>query len=242
MKNLRFYYVAASSPFFVSHMAYESNKYMKHPEKYDEDKRYRLAQKIMEHMRRRGRATTEVYGLENLPKDGGYIMYANHQGKYDALGIMLYHHEPCAVLMEKKQSLKIVAKQVIDLVGGKRLDFEDPRQQLRILGEISKEVSEGRKYLIFPEGGYKDNKNTLQKFNAGCFRCSLESKTPIVPVVLIDSYKALNGNSFKKCVTQIYFMPPIPYEEYGSMKKTEISNMVKEIIQKKLDVELAKRK
>lgn len=241
MGMLRFYYVAGSSPFFVVHMMLKYRKYMKHPEKYNREDKYRLAQHIMDHMRRRGRTTTEVFGLNNLPKDTGYIIYANHQGKYDALGIMLYHDEPAGVLMEKKQSEKIVAKQVIDLVEGKRLDFEDPRQQLRVLKEIGDEVAAGRKYLIFPEGKWGDNKNKLQKFNSGCFRCSIASKTPIVPCVLVDSYKALNGNSLRKCTTQIHYLPPIPYEEYKDLKKTEISELVKSRIQAKLDEVLKER-
>ena len=238
MGLFRFYYVAGTSPLFVFNMIRRTKKVLANPEKYSEEERYRMAQQIMDHMRRRGRTKTLVYGTENLPKEGGYIMYSNHQGKYDALGIMLYHDRPCSVLMEKKQSEKIVAKQFIDLVNGKRLDFDDPRSQLRTLNELTKEVSEGRRYLIFPEGGYKNNKNTLQKFNAGCFRCSLGSKTPIVPVTIIDSYKALNGNSLRKCTTKVFFMKPIPYEDYKDMKKTEISAMIKDIIQKKLDEEL----
>ncbi len=241
MGMLRFYYVAGSSPYFVVHMLLKYRKYMNHPEKYNREDKYRLAQHIMDHMRRRGRTKTEVFGLDNLPNDTGYIIYPNHQGKYDALGIMLYHDEPMGVLMEKKQSEKIVAKQVIDLVEGKRLDFDDPRQQLRVLNEIGHEVAAGRKYLIFPEGKWGDNKNKLQKFNSGCFRCSIASKTPIVPCVLVDSYKALNGNSLKKCTTQIHYLTPIPYEEYKDLKKTEISELVKSRIQTKLDEILEER-
>lgn len=241
MGMLRFYYVAGSSPYFVVHMLFKYRKYMNHPEKYNREDKYRLAQHIMDHMRRRGRTKTEVFGLDNLPEDTGYVIYPNHQGKYDALGIMLYHDEPMGVLMEKKQSEKIVAKQVIDLVEGKRLDFDDPRQQLRVLDEIGHEVAAGRKYLIFPEGKWGDNKNKLQKFNSGCFRCSIASKTPIVPCVLVDSYKALNGNSLKKCTTQIHYLTPIPYEEYKDLKKTEISELVKSRIQTKLDEILEER-
>lgn len=241
MGMLRFYYVAGSSPYFVVHMLFKYRKYMNHPEKYNREDKYRLAQHIMDHMRRRGRTKTEVFGLDNLPNDTGYVIYPNHQGKYDALGIMLYHDEPMGVLMEKKQSEKIVAKQVIDLVEGKRLDFDDPRQQLRVLDEIGHEVAAGRKYLIFPEGKWGDNKNKLQKFNSGCFRCSIASKTPIVPCVLVDSYKALNGNSLKKCTTQIHYLTPIPYEEYKDLKKTEISELVKSRIQTKLDEILEER-
>ncbi len=241
MGMLRFYYVAGSSPYFVVHMLLKYRKYMNHPEKYNREDKYRLAQHIMDHMRRRGRTKTEVFGLDNLPNDTGYIIYPNHQGKYDALGIMLYHDEPMGVLMEKKQSEKIVAKQVIDLVEGKRLDFDDPRQQLRVLNEIGHEVAAGRKYLIFPEGKWSDNKNKLQKFNSGCFRCSIASKTPIVPCVLVDSYKALNCNSLKKCTTQIHYLTPILYEEYKDLKKTEISELVKSRIQTKLDEILEER-
>lgn len=241
IKMLKFYLVALSSPIFILRMLYKFSKFEKHPEWYSETERYSMAQWIMEHWRKRSRTTTKVTGLENLPEEGGYIMYSNHQGKYDAIGILLRHDKPCRILMEKKQSLRIVAKQVIDLVDGKRLDFAEPREQLKVLKQIGDEVSEGKRYLIFPEGAWGDNKNTLQKFNSGCFRCSIDSQTPIVPVTIIDSYKALNGNSLKPCVTYVHFLPPIPYSEYKGMKKTEISDMVKQRIQDKLDLELGKR-
>ena len=88
-------------------------------------------------MKKRSRTDTIVTGKENLPKDGGYIMYSNHQGKYDAIGILLAHDTPGGVLMEKKQSERIVAKQVINLVGGIRLDFDDPRQQIKALSQLA---------------------------------------------------------------------------------------------------------
>ena len=107
--------------------------------------------------------------------------------------------------------------------------------------EIGEEVKNGRKYLIFPEGGYEYNRNTLQKFNAGCFRCSFDSKTPIVPVVLLDSWKAMNSNSLMPCVTQIHYLKPIEYDEYKDLNKTKLSDLVKERIQEKLDELLKER-
>lgn len=98
---------------------------IKHKEKYTEQQRYDFAMKIENHMRRRARTKTDVYGRENLPQDGGYIMYANHQGKYDALGIMLAHPKPCAMLWEEKSADRLVARQVCGLV-------EEPRYRSRI--------------------------------------------------------------------------------------------------------------
>lgn len=241
MFNLRFKCTVISSWHMVLHAVPKANKMIANKNRYSETERFVYAKWIINYMRKHARTRTRVYGRENIPTDSNYIMYPNHQGKYDALGIMLYHDEPMGVLMEKKQSEKIVAKQVIDLVEGKRLDFDDPRQQLRVLNEIGHEVAAGRKYLIFPEGKWSDNKNKLQKFNSGCFRCSIASKTTIVPCVLVDSYKALNGNSLKKCTTQIHYLTPILYEEYKDLKKTEISELVKSRIQTKLDEILEER-
>ena len=243
MKNklFRFYVVALSSPIFVLRMLYKFSKFKKHPERYTEIDRYRQAQWNMEHWRKRSRTTTIVTGVENLPNEGGYIMYSNHQGKYDALGIMLSHERPVRVLMESKQSYRIVANQIMELIEGKRLDFTNPKQQLQVLKQIALEVKEGKRYLIFPEGKWGDNGNTLQKFNAGCFRCALDSKATIVPVTIIDSFKALNGNSLKPCKTYVHFLEPITYSEYGHLKKQELCNLVRDRIQEKLDIELGKR-
>mgnify|MGYP002622505220 CR=1 FL=1 len=239
MKNLRFYMVAATSPFTVLSLKLEHRFKSKN---WDEEKAYRKACKIMNHMRIWGKTKTIYDGKENLPKEGGYIMYSNHQGKYDAFGIILGHEKPASVLMEKNQSKKIVANQLVDYVDGKRIDFDDPRQQLLVLKQISDEVKAGRIYLIFPEGGYKDNKNNLQDFHAGCFRCSLDSKTPIVPVCIVDSYKSLNGNDvIRPCTTYVYYLKPIMYDEYAGLKKTEIAQLVKDRIQAKMNEHMAAR-
>ena len=36
----------------------------------------------------------DAFGIENLPKEGGYMMYPNHQGKYDVYGIFCVHKKP----------------------------------------------------------------------------------------------------------------------------------------------------
>ena len=238
MGNRRFLFVAGTSGYHVLKTVIRHKKTLKHPERYTTEKKYEYAQYICDHMRKRGRTTNEVHGLENLPKEGGYVVCPNHQGKYDAIAIFTTHKEPIAVLMEKVQSEKIMAKQVVDFVEGKRLDFDDPRGQLKVLEEMGVELAEGKRYLVFPEGGYADNKNTMRKFNSGCFRPIMKAKVPIVPVCLIDSYRALNGNKFDKVTCRIFYLEPIYYEEYKDLKKNDIAELVKSRIQAKLDEEL----
>lgn len=235
MLNLRFKWVVASSLFYVMWAAPKGTYMIKHPEKYTVRQRYNFGLHIVNHMKKRSRTTTDVYGLENLPKENGYILYSNHQGKYDALGILLALQEPCGVLWEKKSAERLVARQVCGLVGGVKIDLNDMREKAKAIKEVVDKVKAGMNFLIFPEGGYKDNRNTLQEFFSGCFTCSLATKGPIVPVAVYDSYKSMNSNTFEKVKTQVHFLPPLFYEEYRKMKKPELCELVKSRIQAKLN-------
>jgi 1-acyl-sn-glycerol-3-phosphate acyltransferase len=182
MIMIRFFYVIFMNlfraPYMIPKMRYQAN----HPEKYSDKKRYGLVRHAIKLMKHSGHIYTKQYGEENLPQDGGYIMYSNHQGKYDALGIMSAHDAPCSFVMDKKKSYMILVREIVDFVQGKRLERSDIGQVMTILNEVANEVKEGRKYIIFPEGAYKfNNKNQMEPFKAGCFKCALKSKAPIVP-------------------------------------------------------------
>ena len=84
----RFYHVILRNLhhiYMIPQMEYVS----RHPEKYSEEQMYALDRLAINRMIKSGRITTEGFGMNNLPTDGGYIMCPNHQGKYDTLGIML---------------------------------------------------------------------------------------------------------------------------------------------------------
>lgn len=241
MGLFRFYFVAGSSPLFVSHIILHTKYVMKHVGKYTMEQRDKFVRRIYAHMKRRGRVKTDYFGLENIPEEGGFILYSNHQGKYDAIGILHGVKRQCGILMEKKQGTRVVAKQTIQLCDGVLLDLDNPRKQLEQLSELAQKVKSGRGFLIFPEGKWGNNKNNLQKFNAGCFRCSYESQSVVIPVAIIDSYKGLNGNSLKKVTTQVHFLKPIMYDEYKDMKRNELCDLVKQRIQDKIEEVLKKR-
>lgn len=109
-------------------------------------------------MQKTGHIKTEVFGHENLPKEGGYMMYPNHQGKYDAYGLISVHERPCTVVMDIKKSNYIFIRQILDTLKGKRLDKENNRQAMKIINEIAEEVKQGRRYILFPEGIYGNKK------------------------------------------------------------------------------------
>ncbi len=206
----------------------------KHAENYTEADRYLVARRAISVMQRNGFIHTNVYGAENLPENGGYIMYPNHQGKYDALGIMSVHDTPCTVVMDKQRSNLPIADQFITLLQGSRLDKTDMKSQLKTIASITNQVKSGRRYIIFPEGGYYHNRNDVKDFLPGAFKCAIKSQSPIVPVALIDSYKPFELNSLKPVTTQVHFLEPIYYEEYKEMTSKEIAELTRNRIVTKI--------
>ncbi len=220
------------APFFVKKMRrMGSNK-----EKYSEEIRYAYARSALGGwIRKSGKIETLVYGKENLPKEGGYVMYPNHQGKYDVLGIVYAHERPCTFVMDKAKSYTFIVREIVDMIGAKRIELHSVRNGLKVMNEITEEVKLGKRFILFSEGGYKKNKNHVQEFKPGSFKCAMNAKCPVVPVALIDSYKPFGSPGIGRVYTKVVFLPPINYEEYKGMKSVELSNLVKERIIEKME-------
>lgn len=217
--------------YMIPKMAYMAG----HTERYGEEARYAYARLAIKRMMRAGRISTKRYGTENLPQEGGYLLCPNHQGKYDALGIMISHDKPCSVVIDDARSHGILVKQFIDLVQGKRLKKGDARQSMKIIRELAEDIKMGARFIIFPEGGYYHNHNSVGEFKSGCFKSAVKAGVPIVPVALIDSYRVFEEWTLKKVETQVHFLKAIPCEEYQGMTTAEIAGMVRERIVGRID-------
>lgn len=217
--------------YMIPLMRYMAN----HPDRFSEERRYRIVRRATYLAAKTTRITTITSGQENLPTEGGYLIYPNHQGKYDALGIINTHDKPCSIVMDFKSSNMLLVSEIVDLVNGKRMKKDDIRQSMKVILEVGEEVRKGKPFIIFPEGGYfRNKKNSLADFKAGAFKSALKAQSPIVPVALIDTYKAFNRNSLRRVVTQVHYLEPIPFHEFQSLNTTEIADLVKNRISEKI--------
>lgn len=232
---LRFYYVILISLPFIIYYIFMAEYYVRNREHYDEEQCYDLARRLIKRFKKNARIRTISYGEEHLPEEGGYIMYSNHQGKYDAVGIISSHEKPCSVVMDEERSRIILANQFVELLEGVRLSRTDFKQQVKSAKIIQNGVEHGKRYIYFPEGKYERNGNKLQEFRPGAFNCAKKAKAPIVPVAIYDSHIPFDFNSIRKVTTQVYFLEPIYYDEYEDKTTQEISEMVKGRIEEQLE-------
>ncbi len=232
---LRFYTVIITHLLSCIRYIFGLKKIIKHKEKYTEKEKYDYCQKIVKKVSKASRVTIDVYGKENIPTIPGYVMYSNHQGRFDALAIIDSHDDPCTVVLNAHRGKALFIRQFLDVLEAKKIVVGDLRRTAKLFKEVEKEINEGRNYLIFPEGIFYDNKNTMLEFHTGCMHFVYKTKCPILPITIYDTYKVYGVNSLKKVKCEVHYLKPIYYEEYKDLDKNELADLVKSRIQEKLD-------
>ena len=210
-------------------------KYAKHTDEYPEAEKWRHIQFILDKAITGGNIDLEVTGLENIPAENGFMMYANHQGMFDVLAIAATCDNPLGAVLKKELYDIPFLHQIAICTKSFAMDREDVRQSLTVIQNVTEEVKNGRSYLIFPEGTRSKLGNEMLEFHGGSFRCATKSKCTIVPIALVDSYKVLDQKGSAPVKVQLHYLKPIPYEEYAGLKPAELAALVKQRIQEKID-------
>ena len=211
--------------------------YAKHTDKYPEQEKWDHIHKIMEIAVKSGNIDLQVTGLENIPglESDGFLMYGNHQGLFDVVAIAATVKPHLAAVLKKELVDIPLLKQIRLCTHSYGMDREDVRQSLTVIQNVTKDVQNGKHFLIFPEGTRSRNGNVMGEFHGGSFRCALKAKCPIIPFAIIDSFKVLDQKGSKPVTVQLHYLKPIPYEEYKDMKTVELAALVKERIQEAID-------
>ncbi|MCH5249423.1 MAG: 1-acyl-sn-glycerol-3-phosphate acyltransferase [Lachnospiraceae bacterium] len=192
---------------------------------------YACVKKVTKAANRAGRVTIEAHGLENIPKENGFIFFPNHQGMFDVLVFLDSCPVPFSFVIKKEASNVILLKQIIAALNAIPIDRSDIKQSLNVINRVADEVKKGKNFLIFAEGTRSKMGNKLLDFKGGTFKSALKAKCPIVPCALIDSFKPFDEKSIKPVTVKLIYLKPMYYEEYASMKTNEIADEVKRRIE-----------
>lgn len=193
---------------------------------YDFDKAYAFIQHVSERACKAGRVRLEVEGLENIPKENGFLITPNHQGMFDSLVFLATCPRAFTIVLKKEASGIILLKQVVLALRAHPIDRNDIRQSLKVIKACANDIKEGRSVLIFPEGTRSKAGNAIGDFKGGSYKIATLAKAPIVPCALVDSFKPFDENSIRPVTVKVAYMEPLYYEDYKDMKTTEIAEEV----------------
>jgi acyl-[acyl-carrier-protein]-phospholipid O-acyltransferase/long-chain-fatty-acid--[acyl-carrier-protein] ligase len=124
-------------------------------------------------------------GLDNLPREGGALLIANHISYTDALLLQASTQRPIRFLMSREMFQKLQFWQpVLKLTNIIQIHTTDgPRALVESLKTARAELDKGNLVCIFPEGALTLNGN-LQEFHKGFERIVKGSNYPIIPAHL----------------------------------------------------------
>lgn len=128
------------------------------------------------------RGRVQIRGLENIPKNKGFMLVANHSSRFD--GLLVYHliNRPSNFLVHPNE-LKGFQGLVLRSMGA-----FPASTQFDLHSHIEVQMRKGEGVVIFPEGDvYRDG--TTHAFKSGAARFALNMvrngvDVPIVPVAL----------------------------------------------------------
>ena len=208
--------------------------YAKHTDAYPEQEKYDHIRYIMQRAVQAGNIDLQVFGQEHIPTENGFLMCGNHQGLFDVVALVATYGGPLSCVFKKELGNVPLLKQIIACTKSFAMNREDVRQSMTVIQNVTREVEGGRRYVIFPEGTRSRQGNVMGEFHPGSFRAAMKAKCPILPIAYIDSFKPLDGKGSAPVAVQMHYLPPIPYEEYGHLKSTEVAALVKERIAQKI--------
>ncbi|MBR5903813.1 MAG: 1-acyl-sn-glycerol-3-phosphate acyltransferase [Clostridia bacterium] len=210
-------------------------RYAKNSGKYPETESWEYIQTKLQMLLPTGNIDLQVSGIENLPKKGGFMLYGNHQGMFDMVALCASCPLPLGVVYKQELKNIPVLEQILRITKSFALDRSNPRQGITVMQNVQQEIEKGRNYVIFPEGTRSKNSNTMGEWHSGSFKCASKTGCPIVPVAFVDCYKVLDQKGSKPVSAQLHYLEPIEYDEYKTLKTTEIAELVKSRVQQALD-------
>jgi len=181
------------------------------------------------------RVKVTVTGRENIP-EGNFVLYGNHQENYDILILkpIFKDHIVNFIAKEALSKLPIFGKWIAFL-GNVFISKNADRSAAESIIKGIRNYKSGMSMAIFPEGK-RSFSNELIDFKPGAFKLAMKPKADILIVTQYDVCTIFKSFPWKRYNVKVHIHPLFKHEEYEGMKSQEVSNIVKDRIQKQLDI------
>ena len=174
------------------------------------------------------RVHIEKKGLEQLPKEGRFLLVCNHLS--DADPVLLLQAFPKAQLAfiskRENQSMFLVGK-IMHKIMCQMINRENDREALKTILKCIQLIKDDEvSVAVFPEG-YTSLDGRLQRFRGGVFKIAQKAHVPIVVCTLQGTEKVFhNAKRLKRTDVQLHILGVIPPEELKGVTALGISERV----------------
>ncbi len=130
----------------------------------------------------------DVAGLENLPREGGYIVAVNHASLLDPPIVGIFLENQVSFFARKTLWKPGIASWWLDAVGTIPVD-RDGGTSLDAIKRVLRSLSHDRAVIVFPEGT-RSQDGELQAPRPGVGFIACKAHVPVVPARIFGSFEA----------------------------------------------------
>lgn len=135
----------------------------------------------------------EVIGLEHLPRNGGYILAANHIDWLDGFYI--------AVAVGQARSVPVYFLSATNNYWWTSLTLKIPRERSAIIDQAAIYLHQGKVICNFPEGQRNPDRR-LRAGKNGTVRLAIAAGAPVIPVGITCDYGRTMAQSIQHLVSR----------------------------------------
>lgn len=169
----------------------------------------------------------KITGLENIPAEGPVLFVSNHQGHMDSIVIQGFIPKHKAFVSIVEVFTLPIMRTWLKLMKCVFLDRKDPRQALTCINQAIGYIRLGQSMVVFPEGKLSGGE-TAGDFQKGWLKLATKTGVSIVPLTMINSFKALSrdGSKVGAALVECVISKPIPT---AGLKKEDEAEFVENL-------------
>ncbi|WP_018626115.1 lysophospholipid acyltransferase family protein [Niabella aurantiaca] len=165
-----------------------------------------------------------------------YILVSNHISYLDIPVMVKVFRKPMRALgkaeMGKLPVFGFIYKRAIVTVD--RRSAEGRAKSIRILRSV---INKGISIFVFPEGTFNETGRPLKDFYNGAFKLALETRTPVRPVLFLDTYDRMPYTrrfSLNPGRCRVVFLDEVPVEGWTVKDHEQLKQKVFSLMEQKL--------
>ncbi len=170
-----------------------------------------------------------VEGREKIDPRQVYVMVSNHQSGADILVLFKLHRHFKWVAKKGLFRIPFIGWNMW-LNGYISIERSRGRSKLQMMDKAAESIRDGNSVIMFPEGTRSRDGN-LQPYKTGAFRLALETRSPILPIVLKETHLAIKKGGLlihKNDRIRLIVLDPIPYSSFQDLDSKELAHLVYE--------------
>lgn len=176
--------------------------------------------------------TIHTEGVENIPRDGRFLLVCNHLHDTDPVVLMwAFRNSQLAFISKREVNDMFLVGPFLHKILGQPINRENDKEALKTILNCIRIIKEDKASIaVFPEG-YVSKEHRLHPFRSGVFKIAQKAEVPIVVCTLRNThYIYKNMPKLKPTEVHLHLVGVIPAEEIKGVTAVEVGHHAYEMM------------